>query len=129
VDQPLILVVDRAARATSPILLVESLEHLEAQRVAVLAAAAGRELGELLAEASAWRGQLSRALHALPPGALDRELIVPGVVGAWGEPKTVTLLAYLEQWSVHDQEHEQAIRAAVATSPDLSAVAYVRRLR
>ncbi|MEO9254213.1 MAG: DinB family protein [Tepidiformaceae bacterium] len=67
-------------------------------------------------------GQL-RSVH------LETAVFVPGLMTAWGEPFRLPLREYLAAWPSHDSEHEAAIRRAITSPPDLSAVALTRRKR
>lgn len=102
---------------------------IEASRSAAMERGAALPLPELIALAEAGRTSLVKVLAALGPADLERQLVVPRVATAWGEPVTITLYRYLEQWAAHDGVHEAAIREAIATSPDLTAIAMTRRRR
>lgn len=86
-------------------------------------------LTELLEAAAAARRDLVAVLATLGPHHLERAVRVPGARNAWGEPLAITLHSYLEQWAAHDGLHESAIREAISTPPDLSAVMLARRFR
>ena len=102
---------------------------LGAARDAAMRDGAALPLPELLSHAEASRAQLITVLGTFGPADLDRALVIPGVVTAWGEPVSISLYRYLEQWAAHDGVHEAAIRDAIATSPDLTAIAMTRRRR
>ena len=82
------------------------------------------ELRELMRDS---RRELSASLAALAPVHLDGSVFVAGLADAWGQPLRFSLREYLRSWPEHDGDHEGAIRRAIATTPDLSAAALVRR--
>jgi hypothetical protein len=106
-----------------------SLEELAALRIAALESSAALELKTLLDLAGERRETIRTLLAALPPAALDHRLSWHLDPRGWGRSVSLSLYAYLEAWAVHDTEHEHAIREAISTSPDLSAIAHARRLR
>ena len=83
----------------------------------------------LVATAEASRRLLVEALAELAPDHLDVLIPIPGARTAWGEPLGLTVFQYLEQWANHDSVHEESVRMAVATKPDLSTVALTQRRR
>ena len=103
--------------------------ELEAAREGAIAEGATMALNKLLERAAEGRSRLLEVLSDLSPADFERALPVPGVTSTWGEPLSITVFQYLEQWAVHDAVHELAIREAVATSPDLTAIAMTRRRR
>jgi len=97
-------------------------------RAAALESAMSLPIDDLLNLASSRRDELRRFFATLPSGALQLEGLYDRA-DQGGARWPVTLGAYLALWAVHDSEHEQAIREAIAVPPDLSAIAHVRRLR
>lgn len=103
-------------------------EVLLVERQAAIDQATDMAFDELFELGRSGRTAVLRALGALTPGSLETTLVMRGA-SRWGQPASFTVYQYLEQWAGHDSGHEAAIRAAIATSPDLSAVAHVRRMR
>ena len=102
---------------------------LEAARAGAIAEGAELSMPELLERAAKGRARLVEVLSAMTPMDLERTLAIPGATNAWGEQLSITVFQYLEQWAAHDAVHETAIREAIATSPDLTAIAMARRRR
>lgn len=103
------------------------LASLEVSRTTAISAAAQTPVSALLQHAADDRSRLLTAMEALRPVDLDAGAAVPGVRTAWGDPRRITLYEYLQAWSGHDGDHEQAIRRAILSRPDLSAVALTQR--
>lgn len=101
--------------------------ELEARRLALMEAVAGQPVGELVEKMQASREGAVEAVLALSQGALDREVRVAGVLTTWGEPHSFSLRAYLGAWAEHDGEHEAAIRRAIETPPDFTALTLAAR--
>lgn len=102
---------------------------LYAEREAAIEAAADLELASLIEQSVRARERTVRLLAALTPASIERMLVVVMPPGAWPAQSVLVAYAYLEQWAAHDAGHEAAIRDAISTPPDLSAVAHVRRIR
>ena len=100
---------------------------LEGRRVALMEGVGEQGIDELVATMWESREAAVEALLALPVEALDREVRVAGVVTPWGEPHVFTLRAYLAAWAEHDGEHEAAIRRAIETPPDVTALTLAAR--
>ena len=105
------------------------IEELLSRRETVIAAAAGLDIESLVARGHQARREILATLERLHQTDLERQISFLDQRSAWSQPAQITLFAYLEQWSHHDAEHESAIRTAISTPPDLSAVAQTRRLR
>jgi hypothetical protein len=60
---------------------------------------------------------------------LEAGIRIAGVTDRWGAPRRWTLREYLEAWTRHDPEHEESIRRAISTPPDLSTVVLTQRRR
>lgn len=105
------------------------LRELPGRRATAISSSAGSEPAELLERALATRDALVAALAAVTPAELQQSAVVPGMRTAWGDERRITLYEYLLAWSSHDGGHEQAIRLAILSRPDLSAVALTRRRR
>lgn len=90
---------------------------------------APRPLPGLVEEIARSRQALAERLTNLERMHLTAPVYVAGRVSHWGEPLPITLSEYLASWAGHDAEHAAAVREAVSTPPDLSAVALTRRLR
>ncbi len=86
-------------------------------------------LDDLLDAMSAARAGLVDSLARIERPHLLVPVFVAGYVSAWGEPRPISFGSYLDAWAAHDTAHDAAIRDAVATPPDLVAVAMARRLR
>lgn len=99
-----------------------------AAREAALAAVADESTGGLREQMAANRGELVGMLAGLNVEELELAVAFPGVVDSWGGPLRWSLRRYLAAWPAHDVEHAAAIRAALATPPDLSTIAITRRL-
>jgi DinB family protein len=102
---------------------------LEAARAVAMTQGAELPMKELLELAAKGRSRLIEVLFTMTPVDLERALPIPGAVNAWGERLSITVFQYLEQWAAHDAVHEAAIREAIATPPDLTAIAMTRRRR
>jgi hypothetical protein len=79
----------------------------------------------LLERAAAERSALRSDLEALG----QESLFAATPAHPWQPAARVTVFAYLEAWASHDLEHEFAIREAIASPPELSALAHIQRLR
>lgn len=138
-DWPVSLHVAHALSADAPLLellaspgdvgLEAWLASLPQRRATAIEQASVLPLSDLLQQAEKEREQLAATLARVPARALDESAALPGLRTAWGEPRRITLYEYLEAWSSHDGEHEQAVRLAILARPDLSAVALTRRRR
>lgn len=73
------------------------------------------------------RARLVALLGQLGARHMEARVFVAGVVDGWGEPVAWELRRYLAAIPEHDSEHEAAIRRAVSSAPDLSAVAVAQR--
>ena len=100
---------------------------LEARRLGLMDGVRDQDIDELVATMRASREAVVGALLALPVEALDREVRVAGVLTPWGEPHTFSLRAYLTAWAEHDGEHDAAIRRAIETPPDVTALTLAAR--
>ena len=68
------------------------------------------------------------ALLAVRVETLEREVRVAGVLTPWGEPHASSLRTHLTGWAgQHDGEHEAAIRRAIETPPDVTALTLAAR--
>ncbi|MGE0601380.1 MAG: maleylpyruvate isomerase N-terminal domain-containing protein [Dehalococcoidia bacterium] len=113
----------RTAARTIPVV------ELLSRRESTIESAVALDLDQLLAQGAAARRQVLVTLEDLEQSDLECAALFIDQRSPWSQPAPITLFAYLEQWSHHDAEHEAAIRAAISTPPDLSAVAHTRRLR
>lgn len=102
---------------------------LYAEREAAIEAAGALELGSLIERSALARERTVRLLADLTPASIERTLVVAMPPGSWPAQSVMAAYAYLEQWAAHDAGHEAAIRDAISTPPDLSAVAHARRIR
>lgn len=75
------------------------------------------------------RAAVESTLPSLDLWMLEANVSIAGAVDRWGEPLRWGLRAYLATWAHHDSAHEADIRAAIATTPDLSTVALTQRRR
>jgi len=105
------------------------LDELLGDREAALTASLDLEPATLVASGQAARNSLLAQLERVAPPNLEGEFLRVATPSPWTPSASLTLYAYLEQWALHDAEHEFAIRAAITTPPDLSAAAHIRRLR
>jgi hypothetical protein len=79
---------------------------------------------------AASRRVLLQEFARLDVTALEAEVLLPGIVNAWGQPLTTSLRGYLAVWANHNAEHTEAIRQAITTPPspgDLALAAWRRR--
>ena len=107
---------------------VREADELEARRTALMDGVRDRDIHELVATMRESREAAVGALLALSQGALDREVRVAGVLTPWGEPHASSLRVHLGGWAAeHDREHEAAIRRAIETPPDLTALTLAAR--
>ena len=101
---------------------------LEARRVELMDGVRDQDIHELVATMRESREAVVVALLAIRVEALDREVRVAGVVTPWGEPHASSLRAHLTGWAgQHDGEHEAAIRRAIETPPDVTALTLAAR--
>lgn len=105
------------------------LGELPGRRATAISATARVEPAELLERAQDLRAALVTALASVTPTELQVSAALPGARTAWGDERRITVYDYLIAWSSHDADHEQAIRLAILSRPDLSAVALTRRRR
>lgn len=105
------------------------LDLLLHDREAALSSLLHLETATLVASGQTARGSLLALLERVAPRDLDRDFLRIATPSPWTPSTSLTLYTYLEQWAVHDAQHEYAIREAVTTPPDLSAAAHHRRLR
>lgn len=98
-------------------------------RAAAIEEHAPLTLSALIDRLSQSRQVLAERLSELDRVHLAAPVFIAGRISHWGEPLPLALSAYLASWAGHDAGHEMAIREAVSTPPDLSAVALSRRLR
>ena len=101
---------------------------LNEARQSNLAAADGEPVRLLRERMRRNRDALLAHLASLNPPDLELTLLFPGAVDPWGAPLRWDLRRYIASWPAHDLEHAAAIRAAMATPPDLSTIAITRRL-
>ena len=99
------------------------------RRAAMMEAVADLPCAALRGEMAANRHDAVNTLGALTAYHMEAGLRIPGVVDRWAQPVRYSLREYLTAWPNHDTAHDAAIRAAVSTPPDLSAVALTRRHR
>ena len=104
-------------------------EALLRERSAAIERGLELDVAALLKFAAEARQSLGQALERLAPEALGRPAFVVASSNQWSEPVVVSVVEYLGQWSKHDADHEAAIRSAIATTPDLTAIALSRRPR
>ena len=105
------------------------LAGLPERRTRAIAASSTGDLATAIERAAADRAHLVEALAGLTPDALEVTAPAPGAVDAWGRERRITFYEYLEAWSTHDVDHEQAIRMAIQERPELSTIALTRRRR
>ena len=105
------------------------LRELPGRRATAISSSAGIEPADLIERARVTRAALVAALVPVSAAELERSAPLPGVRTAWGEERRITLYEYLLAWSNHDAGHEQAIRLAILSRPDLSVVPLIRRRR
>jgi len=105
------------------------LGELPGRRSTAISATARAEPAELLERAQDLRAALVTALASVTPTELQVSAALPGARTAWGDERRITVYDYLIAWSSHDADHEQAIRLAILSRPDLSVVALTRRRR
>lgn len=125
-DELLLPVLERSRSGRGPIDLGAG-DSFAFEREAALRRLAALDFRDAVARAAGWRRRLVEALSDFEPTQLERPLLIPGVRSAWGEPLAVSLYGYLEQWAAHDGVHEAAIREAMLTPPDLSAVMLAKK--
>ena len=107
---------------------VRDVAELEARRVELMEAVRDQDIHELVVTMRESREAVVVALLAIRVEALDREVRVAGVVTPWGEPHASSLRAHLTGWAgQHDGEHEAAIRRAIETPPDVTALTLAAR--
>lgn len=103
-------------------------DELEARRTELMDGVRDQDIHALVATMRESREAAVGALLALSQGALDREVRVAGVLTPWGEPHASSLRVHLGGWAAeHDREHEAAIRRAIETPPDLTALTLAAR--
>lgn len=126
-DNALADLADLLAGGAGPVRLTAAAMYAERERC--IQSSADLSPAALVVQAGRSRDRLTRQFGLLAPADLDRVLVweLPG--GSLPAEVSISLFAYLEQWAVHDSGHEGAIRAAISTTPDLSAVAHIRRMR
>ena len=100
---------------------------LEERRAGLMEGVREQERGALIETMRRSREDAMRALLAAPVGALERGVRVAGSLTAWGEPRAFTLRSWLAAWAEHDGEHEAAIRRAIETPPDATALTLAAR--
>lgn len=103
--------------------------ELEARRILMMESVTALGITELREAMRQSRAVTVEALQALPPESLGRDVRVAGVDSPWGEPRVFALRAYLTLWAEHDSDHEGAIRRAIETPPDASALSLAARRR
>ena len=107
---------------------VRDVAELEARRVELMDGVRDQDIHELVVTMRESREAVVAALLAIRVEALDREVRVAGVVTPWGEPHASSLRAHLAGWAgQHDGEHEAAIRRAIETPPDVTALTLAAR--
>ncbi|MEP7217230.1 MAG: hypothetical protein ABI782_13345 [Anaerolineaceae bacterium] len=118
-----------AGRATVWVGATQDVTELLSRREAPLQEFAGLSLEALREVAADARGGVESAFVTLDATMLEAGVHIAGAVDRWGEPLRWGLRAYLAKWAHHDSAHEGDIRAAIATTPDLSTVALTQRRR
>ena len=118
-----------AGHATAWVGGTEVASELLSRREAPLQEFAGLSLEELRDLATAARGGVESAFVTLDATMLEAGVYIAGAVDRWSEPVRWSLWAYLTTWARHDSAHEADIRAAIASTPDLSTVALTQRRR
>jgi hypothetical protein len=116
----------RFAAARHP--LETTMDDLLSIRAEAMAGMADLDIADLVERSQPLRVELHAVLSSLTPADLDQTLLRVQSPSQWSPSVSVTLHAYLDQWSIHDVEHEAAIRVAIATTPDLSAADHIRHL-
>jgi DinB superfamily len=104
-----------------------TVQALGERRGSLMAAVGASSNGQLRERMASSRNDLAWSLAALEPAHLDAGVLVAGIVDTWRQPVRFTLRQYLSSWPEHDVEHDASIRRALATTPDLSTAALVRR--
>ncbi|MCY4391127.1 MAG: DinB family protein [Chloroflexi bacterium] len=101
---------------------------LEARRVELMDGVRAQDIHELVATMRESREAVVAALLAVRVETLEREVRVAGVLTPWGEPHASSLRTHLTGWAgQHDGEHEAAIRRAIETPPDVTALTLAAR--
>ena len=118
-----------AGRGTVWVGGTEDASELLSRREVPLTAQAGLPIEELRESATGARSAVESAFVTLNATMLEASVYVAGAVDRWGEPLRWGLRTYLATWAQHDSAHEADIRAAIATTPDLSTVALTQRRR
>lgn len=126
--EPLVarLLTDVVAEGVGVVAGAVTMEELGRARERAMAVFEGKPIAELREAMGEGLARVRQALGKLEPGHLDAAVSIGGATDAWGQPVTWHLREYLRTWAEHDGEHEAAIRAAITTPPDLSAVALGR---
>lgn len=86
-------------------------------------------LEALRTNAAEARAAVESGCAGLDASMLDAGVFIAGALDRWAEPLRWGLRVYLSSWAAHDSVHETSIRAAIATTPDLSTVALTQRRR
>lgn len=125
---------DAGVNAMIPAFISSSFQRFQvtqllAERAKSIASAEALDFPALLDFASTGRREVIDALTRIEQDLLESEAAFIDERSEWAQPVALSLFAYLDQWATHDSAHESAIRAAIATSPDLSAIAHTRRLK
>ncbi len=100
---------------------------LEARRVALMDRVREQPLETLVKTMRESRERALETVLGMSVETLDREVRVAGVVTEWGEPQAFPLRSYLAVWVEHDGEHEDAIRGAIETPPDVTTLTLAAR--
>jgi len=114
-------------RVIESISLESPFANLAEDRLAAIAEAEDQPVAELLDRMAEERTALVAVFARITPVDLEASLPVPGTRTPWGEPVAILVSSYLDSWARHDGDHEEGIREAIATPPDLSAVALAKR--
>ena len=96
-------------------------EVLEERRVALMDGVREQAVETLVDTMRESRERAVQAVQAMSAAALDRDVRVAGA------PQAFPLRTYLTVWTEHDGEHEAAIRRAIETPPDFTALTLAAR--
>jgi hypothetical protein len=100
---------------------------IEDRRLEAIRSLEGSPLEEVVQRLRTSRPTALALVARLGPVELEAVVIAERTVDAWGAPLRWPLRTYLAAWAEHDDVHAHAIREAVSTHPDLSAVMLTHR--
>ena len=101
---------------------------VEEAREAARTSLADLSPGELLLEIEETRIETVDAVANLEAAALDAIVRIPPV-SEWLAPVPVPLRQYLQDWAIHDLDHEASIRNAITVQPRPADLASALRVR